>query len=77
LANLFGAAVMIWLVVVFIVVGLPLAALLFGADSRDGRDWQRCDDSDAPLPGSELPPLHMVGAGGSGLVHRRERVKQA
>ena len=31
---------MIWLTVILIVVGLPVAALLFGADTRDGRDWQ-------------------------------------
>ena len=31
---------MIWLAVVLVVVGLPVAALLFGTESRDGRDWQ-------------------------------------
>jgi hypothetical protein len=68
---------MIWLTVVLVVVGLPLAALLFGADSRDGRDWKNPDKSLRPLPDRDLAPLHMVGAGGSALVHRRARVKHA
>jgi hypothetical protein len=68
---------MIWLAVALVVVGLPLAALLFGADSRDGRDWQPL----CGLPNSSLdtdwPSPHMAGAGGTGrLVPRRERVKQ-
>ncbi len=69
---------MIWLVVVLVVVGLPLAALLFGAESPDGRDWQPLRG----LPNSSLdtdwPSPHMVGAGGSGgLVPRQGRIKQS
>ena len=65
---------MIWLLVVLVVVGLPLATVLFGADSRDGRDWK-------PLGGFEsadadVPLRHVVGAGGALLVHHRHRVKQ-
>jgi hypothetical protein len=63
---------MIWLLVVAVVVVLPLAAVLFGADSRDGRDWKPLGgfdsaDADAPLQ-------HMVGAGGSVLVRRHGHV---
>jgi hypothetical protein len=68
---------MIWLVVVLVVVGLPLVALLFGADSRDGRDWQPLRG----LPNSSLdtdwPSPHMADADGTNkVVPRRERVKQ-
>jgi hypothetical protein len=31
---------MIGLAVALVAVGVPLASLLFGADSRDGRDWK-------------------------------------
>ncbi len=69
---------MIWLVVVLVVVGLPLAALLFGAESRDGRDWQPLSG----LPNSSLDTdwssPHIVGTGGrGGLVPRQGRVKQS
>ncbi|MGO9964369.1 MAG: hypothetical protein ACLPUG_13215 [Acidimicrobiales bacterium] len=69
---------MIWLVVVLILVGLPLAALLFGAESRDGRDWQPLRG----LPNSSLdtdwPSPHMVGAGGpGGPVTRQGRAEQS
>jgi hypothetical protein len=68
---------MIGLAVVFVVVGVPVAALLFGADSRDGRDWQPLRG----LPNSSLdtdwPSPHMAGAGGrGGLVPPREQVEQ-
>ena len=68
---------MIWLVVVLVVVGLPLVALLFGADSRDGRDWQPLRG----LPNSSLDTdwssPHMAGADGTNkVVSQRERVKQ-
>ncbi|MGA3215035.1 MAG: hypothetical protein ABSD97_05005 [Acidimicrobiales bacterium] len=68
---------MTWLIVALVVVGLPVAALLFGVDSRDGHDWQSSDDSPGPLPGGGLAPTHMAGAGGTAwLVHPHEHVKQ-
>lgn len=67
---------MIWLAVVLLVVGLPLAALLFGVDSRDGRDWQPLCGLPNPSPDTNRPPPHAAGSGGTvKLVPRRERVK--
>jgi hypothetical protein len=73
-----GVAAMTWLVVTLVVVGYPVAALLFGAESRDGRDWQSSSGLPSPLPDRDLAPSHTSGAGGSGRhAHHRERVKQA
>ncbi|MGA2527975.1 MAG: hypothetical protein ABSG36_02290 [Acidimicrobiales bacterium] len=49
---------MIGLVVVLVAICLPLAALLFGADSRDGRDWKplsRFVSADADRPMVRVP----------------------
>jgi len=63
---------MIWLVVVLVVVGLPLAALLFGAESRDGRDWQPLRG----LPNSSLdtdwPSPQTAGGSGTGNLVPRQ-----
>ena len=68
---------MIWLAVALVVVGLPLAALLFGAESRDGRDWQPLGRLPNPSPGSDWPFPHIAGADGvSAHAPRRERIKQ-
>lgn len=49
---------MIWLTIALIVGGLVAAALLFGADTRDGRDWQSTDGLPSPLPVTDRPPLY-------------------
>ena len=67
---------MIWLVVALVVVGLPLAALLFGADSRDGRDWQPLCGLPSPSPDADWPSPDTVRETGR-LVPRRELVKQS
>lgn len=66
---------MTFFIIALVVVGIPVAALLFGAESRDGRDWQSPDGLPSPLPDTQ--PLHTVGAGGSGLVHRHLHFKQS
>ena len=64
---------MIFLLVVLVVVGVPLAVLRFGADSRDGRDWK-------PLCGFDSDYTSAVEHGvtnqDSVLVHSGERVSQ-
>ena len=64
---------MIWLVVVLVVVGLPLTALLFGADSRDGRDWQPlCGLPDSSLD-TDGPSPHTTRAAPAGSYPRRPK----
>ncbi len=51
---------MIWLVIALVVVGLPVATLLFGAESRDGHDWKPLYGLSSPLPDANgrLVPGH-------------------
>lgn len=67
---------MIWLVVALVVVGLPLAALLFGADSRDGRDWKPLCGLPSPSPDADWPSPGTVCEIGR-FVPRCELVKQS
>jgi len=68
---------MIWLAVAIVVIGLPLAALLFGAESRDGRDWQPLCGLPSPSPDTDCSPQRTAGVGRLGrLVLWRERVEQ-
>jgi hypothetical protein len=64
---------MIFLLVVLVVVGVPLAVLRFGADSRDGRDWK-------PLCGFDSDYTSAVQHGATNqnsvLVHSGGRVSQ-
>ncbi|MGA3352771.1 MAG: hypothetical protein ABSD85_06225 [Acidimicrobiales bacterium] len=61
---------MIGLVIALVVLGVPLAALRFGADSRDGRDWKplggfSSDEADLPLrhaTSRTVRPLHRKSA---------------
>lgn len=69
---------MIWLAVVLVLVGLPLATLLFGAESRDGRDWKPLRGFPGVTADPDQPAVHTAGAGGTGLLlPRREPVKHA
>ena len=71
--TLAGGKGMIVLVAV-VVLGLPLAALLFGVDSRDGRDWQ----SPSGLPSQVADRDLARSTGAAGVVrfmHRRGRVR--
>lgn len=57
----------IWLLVALaVVIGLPLAALRFGADSRDGCDWK-------PISGlpEVLSDRELVSSPASGARHAR------
>ncbi len=67
---------MILLVVGLVALGLPLAALLFGADSRDGRDWQPLCRLPSSSPDADWPSPDTAGETG-GFVPRRELVEQS
>lgn len=61
--------------VLAVVIGLPLAAFFFGADSRDGRDWKRPSELPSPLAARDMAASHMAGgSGATRLVHRREHL---
>jgi hypothetical protein len=47
---------MVGLIVVVIVVGLIMAAPLYGADSRDGQDWRPLRLA-SPVPDTDRPPV--------------------
>jgi hypothetical protein len=70
-ASIARSASMILLVSTVVVVGLLLAVPFFGADSRDGRDWQPLRLPTA-LPDTDRPPLRPTSARRAARLRRRK-----